>query len=258
MKSLLIVLTISFLSTGIIAQQEISPIDQLIIATSKGDRYKVQQLLKEGVDPNQRGIDPEFAVGQTPLSLAIAGRHSKIVDDLIRYNAIVTDEDFLDTVLLGGHESIRQWLQNGSITNVNITNSDGLTALSIAVWSGDTEMVKILLEANNIDVNVLDGYGETPLTIAAYQDSTKIVELLLGADNIEVNAPNAYGEVPLILAAQKGHTDTVKIFLGADNIEINATHNGFTALDRAKQYGHTNTVELLKEHGGLYYKQVNL
>ena len=52
--------------------------------------------------------------------------------------------------------------------DVNARTAMVRCALLKAVWNGQSELVKVLLEYPNIDVTVEDGSGRTPLHMAAW------------------------------------------------------------------------------------------
>ena len=52
--------------------------------------------------------------------------------------------------------------------NVNARTAMGRTALLKAVWNGQVELVKVLLEHPDIDINIIDSSERTPLHMAAW------------------------------------------------------------------------------------------
>src|SRR5436190_23265263 len=82
---------------------------------------------------------------------------------------------------------------------VNALSSDGQTPLTVAVATGNVDIVKKLLAAG-ADPNQASGKnGETPLTLATRRGSEELVALLIegGAD---INKPNSMPLTPLCLA----------------------------------------------------------
>ncbi|MFB3111225.1 MAG: ankyrin repeat domain-containing protein, partial [Gemmatimonadales bacterium] len=66
-------------------------------------------------------------------------------------------------------------------------------------------------------------YGVTPLWRASLNGDTETVKLLLDA-NADVNAARKTdGVTPLYVASQNGHTETVKLLLDA-KADVNAAH----------------------------------
>ncbi len=129
---------------------------------------------------------------------------------------------------------------------VNVTDSDGLTALMVAADAGNTDIVKLLLE-HGADVNAKAKDNSTALIRASFKEHKDIVKLLLkyGAD---INAKDEDGETALMLASMQGYIGIVKSLLdnGAD---VNAKDNdGLTALMFASSAGSIDTVKLLLKH----------
>jgi len=158
----------------------------------------------------------------------------------------------------GETEQVQAMLSQRGATRAdpNFKDSEGYTALIVAVSSGHVETVKALLGAEDIDVNAKDVDGYTALIRAAGRGNIETVKALLGAEDIDVNSKDKYGDTALIWAASYGHVETVKALLGAEDIDVNAKNNaGNTALDSAKSENrtgigkHSKIVTLLREAG---------
>ena len=108
-------------------------------------------------------------------------------------------------------------------------------ALDIAVWQGDLEITKMLLEAG-IDFKSRNCYGETILYVAARGNSAALVELFmdLGCD---VNAKTR-GVAPIHVAVQKGHVETQRALIqnGCD-VNLLEDRNGQSPLSLAISSG---------------------
>jgi uncharacterized protein len=110
-----------------------------------------------------------------------------------------------------GHFDVARYLaEKGADINAVATNGTGYTALTGAVTSGHTEMVKWLLESS-AEANYKYGPGYRPLHAAAANGRLEIVKLLLthGADP---KAKTDDGKTALELANERKHT-TVAEFL---------------------------------------------
>ena len=118
--------------------------------------------------------------------------------------------------------------------NVNIADSDGDTALHLAVWfskvsyaqlnkacgntnvkyiryRGNVSEVLRLMNARGHKVNVQDNTSGTPLHYACLNDNSKnIVETLMlaGADETIINDK---GETPAQVAENRGHSELLKL-----------------------------------------------
>ncbi|CAH1118393.1 unnamed protein product [Phaedon cochleariae] len=123
----------------------------------------------------------------------------------------------------------------------------GQAALHVAARLGQTQVVKVLLEAGaNSDQADVDGW--TPLRAAAWGGHTEVVEILV-QHNCSLDSVDAENRTALRAAAWSGHEEIVKVLLrhGAD---ANLTdHEGRTALIAAAYMGHSEIVERLLDHG---------
>ena len=97
----------------------------------------------------------------------------------------------------------------------NKLDNDGWTALNSAAANGQNDAVSALLKASP-DVNTADKRGYTPLRWATYwaatTNITTTIEALLTA-KADPNIPDDQGVTALSRAADKGHTNSVSILL---------------------------------------------
>ena len=124
--------------------------------------------------------------------------------------------------------------------------SYGDRSLHNAVWTGNIELVKMLLE-KKADVNARKTDGATPLFLAAIRGHTEIVKLLLDY-KADVNRGLPDGDTPLHTAAWNGHPEVVKILL-ENKADVNARKrpDGDTPLHAAAWNGHLEVVKILLE-----------
>ncbi len=102
-------------------------------AAATGKFRMVDELLKEGVDPNEKNSD-----GNTPLLMAAMGGKTEIARLLIEKGA-----------------------------DVDLTAIDGNTAIHSAAFMGHLRFVRLLVE-NDADLTVLNGNEETILKVASF------------------------------------------------------------------------------------------
>jgi ankyrin repeat protein len=176
-------------------------------------------LLEENAE-----IDKLSAQDETPLSLAIQGKH---------------------------WETARILLEHGA--DPALKNSQGQTPLMSAVMTGEEKLVNLMLHhptygRQNSELNTTDFIGNTPLMISAAHGFLEIVKLLLEL-GAKVENRNRWQESALILAASKGFREIVNLLIqyGADFHAEDV--NEKTALLRAAQNGHLFVVELLLSQG---------
>jgi ankyrin repeat protein len=150
---------------------------------------------------------------------------------------------FFNAVKSGEAERVKKLISENP-TLVQSRTLMGKTALHLAVESGDTNMVTLLLQAG-ADVNA-KGDSVTPLHLAAFAGHAQITETLLTA-GAEVNAVGfRHDDTPLHVAALHGHANVVKVLLahGAAMNAQNMLHK--TPLQLAQENQRTNVIAVFK------------
>ncbi len=126
--------------------------------------------------------------------------------------------------------------------------SSGLTPLNHAAAAGHEEIVKLLLAAG-ADPNATYGRGHTILGRAASGGRTRCVEMLIEAGADVNHASDLAQWTALHGAARGGDRATVEVLIEA-GAAVNVVDNGGrTPYDVAAANGHTETAELLADHG---------
>ena len=107
---------------------------------------------------------------------------------------------------------------------INASDNNGLTALSLAAEQGHREMVSLLLKQSNIIVDAPDKKKETPLMKASAHGDDSVVSLLLnhGADRKE---QDEQGNTALHKAAEKGHLSIARSLVDSQHIDLVAKEN---------------------------------
>jgi len=151
------------------------------------------------------------------------------------------------TSMFGGYVEIAKLLLEHKDIDVNIRNDEGNTALLYASIY-HIKIVELLLEREDIDVNVQCNEGNTALHIAVYVNRIDTLKLLLEHKDINVNIRNNDGCTALIFARIRT-AEITRLLLEHEDIDIKIQDNsGSTALNFAIDEGHTEMVELLKNH----------
>ncbi|TFK19383.1 hypothetical protein FA15DRAFT_697548 [Coprinopsis marcescibilis] len=148
-------------------------------------------LMAEGID--LWCTDNSDHAGWTALMHASFFGHSEIVQSFLRLRDTdcITKYTDGDTRASGGEQAV---------IGVNITDNDGDSALTLAVFYGHAAEVKMLLGVEGIDVNHLTGSDETALMLASRMGKKEILELIIRHENIDVDIADPQGITALACA----------------------------------------------------------
>ncbi|XP_071142006.1 uncharacterized protein [Mytilus edulis] len=214
----------------------------LYVSSFLGYTDFVQYLLNHQI----RLINYPDSIGRTPLYAASRNGFIDIVQRLISNGADVNfcaqyEWSPLIIATYKGHSKIvKILLQSGAYANM----ARKLSPLYIACQKGFLDIVQYLLKYN-ASTSYKNELGWTALHIACQNGHTKIVkELVKAGCNINVTEHKQWSA--LHVACANGHTTIVKILLQCKNIMIDQeVEKGGKAIDIAKQYNHTEIVNML-------------
>ena len=120
----------------------------------------------------------------------------------------ITDESDLIRAAIAGHSGAVEAALGRE--DVNLSDSDGWTALHIAARNGNNDICRLLLSRPTIDVNVKNKWKSTPLMIAAGSGNLDVVELLLRHPRTQVDLQaEYYGRTALIEADKTGRNSAL-------------------------------------------------
>jgi len=126
----------------------------------------------------------------------------------------------------------------------------GFTGLHGGAYLGIMELLVAVLEMKEWDVNARDCTGSTALTWAAYKGHEEVVKMLLEREDVNPDqADTKHSQTPLLLAAQGGHEGIVKALLERKDVNPDRadTKYGWTPLSWAAERGHEGIVKMLLE-----------
>ncbi len=84
---------------------------------------------------------------------------------------------FMLAAEVGNHSAMQALVLNGA--SVNLTDSDGQTALHLAVRRSEFGTVLWLLDNTNIDINAVDQNNQTALSLCMQTDKEDLIKLLV-------------------------------------------------------------------------------
>ncbi len=210
-------------------------------AVLTGDIDAIRGVLMLNVDTNaQRTAD-----GASALHLATQLGNKEAVEALLGSGADKRPKNHLGSTPLhlaaqDGDEVLVEILLDKQ--NVNDMRNDGGTALHLAAQGGHHNIVNLLLRKGaNLEAKSQEGW--TPLQIAASAGNTEIMRTLL----IHGAKPNVEPSVESPAESQQTQFSTIEAML--QRYLKNAADSSKTPLHLAAENAHTETMQVLLEHG---------
>lgn len=158
---------------------------------------------------------------------------------------LISQQEVVEAALYGKKDIIQKALKQGF--DVNSVDPEKRTPLMFAAFNAQTEIVKILLEAD-AEIDAQDQIGTSALMFAASApDGKEAIQVLLDA-GAKINlVDNNEHFSALMWAAAEGQTENVQLLLskGAD-LSLQDV-DGDTAETFAAKAGHAAVAQLLKE-----------
>ena len=120
-----------------------------------------------------------------------------------------------------GHLNIIKTLEKSTTSDVNFSYNNN-TALTLASWKGNSDIVKHLLTKDRVNVNKATCQKKmTPLNLACKFGHAEVVTLLLDMPDVDVNKGSVQKDFPLSYAVEGENTEIVKLLLSAPGIKVN-------------------------------------
>ncbi|XP_040120009.1 E3 ubiquitin-protein ligase MIB2 isoform X7 [Oryx dammah] len=178
----------------------------------------------------------EVALGNMARALDLLRRHPEQVDTKNQGRTALQMAAYLGQV-----ELVRLLLQ--AQAGVDLPDDEGNTALHYAALGNQPEAARVLL-SSGCGANALNSTRSSALHVAVQRGFLEVVKVLceLGCD---VNLPDAHADTPLhcAISAGTGASGIVEVLTEVPGIDVTATNSqGFTLLHHASLKGHTLAV----------------
>ncbi|MGL4389245.1 MAG: ankyrin repeat domain-containing protein [Brevinema sp.] len=185
----------------------------LMIALMEGNSDGANALIELGADINTVSSD-----NSTPLIFAAKYGHLKTVDLLLAKNPNIEHQNEDGSAL--HHASANGFLnivkKIAHPQNINTPTSNSITPLMYAAYNGHADIVSYLFKNFTIDQSITNSNGDTALMIALKRRYPKVVKELLTHNPRKTT--NNSGQTPLMIASAFGSDQNIQdlISLGCD------------------------------------------
>ncbi|MCH9633825.1 MAG: hypothetical protein S4CHLAM7_05590 [Chlamydiae bacterium] len=153
-------------------------------------------------------------------------------------------------------ESLRVLIDLDRI-DLNMTNSDGSTALLKAIHQNNPEAAELLCKAKSFNVNLADHGGISPLFLALHHDSSKFLGYLVSREDLDINRLDLdrhfhfsddirSKKSALMLAIEMRKEEHAHFILSHPKLDVNYRTEEKSTLDFADS--RPKTSELIQQH----------
>lgn len=197
---------------GAISWQHYSAVQSTVIVNKRSFIERVLLPHQDRIDINY--MHENDSVG-TALHFAVKAGCEAIIPVLVSFRNIdinvmhpIHGSPLHMSLLMPNIQAARLLLAYKDRINVNLANSYGQTALTLACQMGYLEIVQTLLSFPNINIDTVDVRQRSPLHAAIMENSDGIVKVLVNRQ-CNVNVEDSTGNTPLHQAVAK-NTSTVE------------------------------------------------
>lgn len=149
--------------------------------------------------------------------------------------------DLLDAASVGRRAAVLRAVDTG--VPVDSADRRQWTPLMFAAAAGDAEFGRQLL-ARHANINARNSNGDTALLLALWNRHPAVAEMLIAA-GADARLANDDGRTALFAAAMHGDSAVCKLLLDRGAARGRRDREGKTALDYAKEEGHSDVEALL-------------
>nr|XP_048272991.1 E3 ubiquitin-protein ligase MIB2 isoform X6 [Myodes glareolus] len=197
----------------------------------------LDKLRTQKSDPEHPGrLVVEAALGNVARALDVLRRHPEQVDIKNQGRTALQVAAYLGQV-----ELVQLLLQ--ARASVDLLDDEGNTALHYAALGNQPEATRVLLSAG-CGVDARNGTRSTALHVAVQRGFLEVVKTLCER-GCDVNLPDAHADTPLhsAISAGAGASSIVEVLTEVPGIDVTATNSqGFTLLHHASLKGHVLAV----------------
>lgn len=226
-----------------------------------GKAHLVERMLESDKQYNTINVNwVSFDTKSTPLLIACANGHEKVVELLLQSNADPNASDSHECTSLHhaaqrGYADIIKKLVNAGC-DLDVQDQQGWTAVMKACYWCQPDAVMVLLEAG-ADVHIRNLSDRTALhevcrSPIAYRgpDLAEISMALIDAGCKQDQRANTEGKLtPLMYAAYHNHLDVALVLIESDSNLCAVDQQGWTALHWACDRNNSDIVQLLLDKG---------
>jgi ankyrin repeat protein len=219
-------------------------------AAEKGNLTVMEWFLVNGAD-----IHETDEAGNTALNYAAGGGQVEAMEWLKAHGASIEKDEIglqkgasaLHLAAHAGQVVAMDWLVTEGV-DVNITDTNGLTAVHYAAQGGKALCVMEWLAAHGANLGAVDMNGFTAMHSATQQNNVDILEWLFNQGLTPLTKCNI-GATGMHYAATRAHLEAMA-WLIAHGVDVNDVDlNGATALDNAARAGRVDAMAWLVKHG---------
>ncbi|GFU11197.1 ankyrin-3 [Nephila pilipes] len=207
-------------------------------------------LLLNGADPN---IQNEYGI--TPLHIAAEKGNTNLVEILLEEKADVFITDYrnrsvIELAVLSNQLDVVKLLVQMENIDVNLKSKDDFTLLHFSALSGSIDITEYLVE-KRADIDAKDMYGSKPIHMAIRKGFTNIVDFFLSC-NMKIDDLDGNGLTLLHIAADRGEANISELLIKR-KANINAFNlNNDTPIHLAAANGHKKVLDILLHNGAFY------
>jgi len=149
-----------------------------------------------------------------------------------------------------GYEDVVKSLLDQQDVDPNVQDYLGLTPLSRAIREGRLNLVSLLVQSTQIDINLQCSAGRSPLSYAAENGHEDIFKLVFCHPDVGVNLRDKKGRTPFFYAAMRGREGIIRPLIDSTGVDVISRDSiGHTALSYAAMNGHEGVVRQLLSTG---------